>query len=299
MPARRKLKLLFSRSARKAEALRGTGLVASVPDRHAKGLTRTQELFLLWNAERLGISLEESQRRYADSWAVFPKGHRGRAFDKFNGDFHSLFRVFYEDTPREVFETYQFLGPLHFLTFLTYPEPHWSESDLIVAQIGSRQHVSIMDFGCGLAQQSRSLAEYLHSRGAQVNLTLADIPTLRAEFLTWWGQKTGIPTQFLPCTLEAPRPPLPEFDVCFAMEFFEHVHEPVAYFEHIDAKLRPGGILITGIMDHYSGFTHVSPQLGKLRELVAARGYETLIANRILKKPKNGNRATGSASASQ
>jgi 2-polyprenyl-3-methyl-5-hydroxy-6-metoxy-1,4-benzoquinol methylase len=294
-----KVKLLFSRSARKAAALRGTGLVASVPDRHAKGLTQTQEMFLQWNAERLGITLEESRRRYAASWSVFPKGHRGRAFDRFNGDFHSLFRVFFEDTPREVFETYKLLGPLHFLTFLTYPEPRWSESDLIVREIGPSSHVSIMDFGCGLAQQSRTLAEYLRARGAQVQLTLADIPTLRADFLTWWGKKTGIATSFLPCTLEQPIPPLPEFDVCFAMEFFEHVHDPQAYFESIDAKLRAGGILITGIMDHHAGFTHVSPQLGILRELVAARGYVTLVTNRILKKPDGNGRPPAASAANR
>jgi 2-polyprenyl-3-methyl-5-hydroxy-6-metoxy-1,4-benzoquinol methylase len=285
MAAKSKLKLFLSRSARKAEALRGTGLVASVPDRHASGLTRTQEMFLEWNAQRLGISLAESQRRYADSCAVFPKGHRGRAFDKFNGDFHSVFRVFFEDTPSEVYETYQFLGPLHFLTFLTYPEPQWSASDLIVKEIGPRQHVSIMDFGCGLAQQSRTLAVFLRDQGAQVELTLADIPTLRAQFLTWWGKKTAIQTQFLPCTAESPIPQMPRFNVCFAMEFFEHVHDPLTFFEHIDAKLSSGGLLITGIMDHHAGFTHVSPQLGKLRTLVASRGYETLVPDRILKKP--------------
>jgi 2-polyprenyl-3-methyl-5-hydroxy-6-metoxy-1,4-benzoquinol methylase len=283
MAAKGKLKLLFSRSARKAHALRGTGLVPSVPDRHASGLTRTQEMFLAWNAERLGISLEESRRRYAASCAVFPKGHRGRAFDKFNGDFHSVFRVFFEDTPSEVYETYKLLGPLHFLTFLTYPEPHWSASDLIVKEIGQRQHVSIMDFGCGLAQQSRALAVFLRDQGTQIELTLADIPTLRAQFLTWWGKKMEIPTTFLPCTAESPIPQMPLFDVCFAMEFFEHVHDPLIYFEHIDAKLSPGGLLITGIMDHHAGFTHVSPRLGKLRALVASRGYKTLVPDRILK----------------
>jgi hypothetical protein len=59
----------------------------------------------------------------------------------------------------------------------------------------------------------------------------------------------------------------------------------LTFFEHIDAKLCPGGLLITGIMDHHAGFTHVSPQLGKLRALVASRGYETLVPDRILKKP--------------
>lgn len=299
MPTKGKLKLLFSRSARKAEALRGTGLVASVPDRHASDFTRTQEMFLKWNAERLGISPEESRRRYAASCAVLPKGHRGRAFDKFNGDFHSLFRVFFEDTPSEVYATYQFLGPLHFLTFLTYPEPQWSASDLIVKEIGALQRVSIMDFGCGLAQQSRSLAEFLRKEGMRVELTLADIPTLRAEFLSWWGKEVGIRTTFLPCTAEVPIPKMPAFDVCFALEFFEHVHDPLSYFESIDANLRPGGLLITGIMDHHVGFTHVSPQLGKLRTLVASRGYEALVVNRILKKPQESGRTTEITSANQ
>jgi SAM-dependent methyltransferase len=285
MARKGKLQLLFSRSARKAEALRGTGLVASVPDRHASGSTRTQELFLQWNAERLGISLEESRQRYADSCAVFPRGHRGRAFDRFNGDFHSLFRVFFEDRPEEVYETYKFLGPLHFLTFLTYPEPQWAPTDLIVKALTEHHHVSIMDFGCGLAQQSRSLAEFLRDQGLQVELTLADIPTLRGQFLIWWGKKTGIQTRFLPCTAESPIPEMPSFDVCFAMEFFEHVHDPLTYFEHIDAKLSAGGLLITGIMDHHAGFTHVSPQLGQLRARVASLGYETLVPDRILKKP--------------
>ena len=190
---RNKLKLLLSRSARKSAALRGTGLVASAPDRHASGMTGTQEMFLQWNAERLGITLEDSKRRYAASSAVFPGGHLGRAFDKFNGDAHALFRVFFDDTPREVFDTYRFLGPLHFLTFLTYPEPRWIASDLIVQELQRRgARASIVDFGCGLAHQSRTLAEFLHGQGFEVTLTLADVETLRADFLIWWGKKVGI-----------------------------------------------------------------------------------------------------------
>ena len=186
-----KLKLLLSRSARKAEVLRGTGLVPSVPDRHASGMTQTQEMFLQWNAERLGISLEESKRRYAASQAVFPGGHLGRAFDKFNGEMHALFRVFFEDTQAEVFETYRFLGPLHFLTFLTYPEPKWTTSDLIVQEaVRGRSRVSIMDFGCGLAHQSRTLAQFLRAQGLDVVLTLADIETLRSDFLDLVGEKS-------------------------------------------------------------------------------------------------------------
>jgi Methyltransferase domain len=277
-------KRLFSREARKAAALDGSGLVASAPDRAAAGMTRTQEMFLQWNAERLGISLDDSKERYAASWAVIPGGHSGRAFGKFNGAAHEVFRVFFDDNTAEVFDTYRYHGPMHFLVMLTYPEPKWSASDLIVTELAGRSEVSIVDFGCGLAQQSRTLAEYLRDRGIKVRLTLADIPTLRQEFLTWWGRHTGIPTTFLACTALAPIPDLPECDLCQATEFFEHVHDPVAYFERIDAKLSSGGLLVTGIMDHHSDFMHVSPRLGALRARIAERGYDVLLADRVLRK---------------
>jgi SAM-dependent methyltransferase len=251
-------------------------------------MTGTQEMFLQWNADRLGISLEDSKRRYAQSSAVFPGGHLGRAFDKFNGDTHALFRVFFDDTPREVFDTYRFLGPLHFLTFLTYPEPRWTPSDLIVQELRRRgTRASIMDFGCGLAHQSRTLAEFLRGQGFEVTLTLADVETLRAHFLIWWGKKVGIKTTFLPCTASVPVPALPEIDICFTTEFFEHVHDPLPYFEQIHGKLARGGLLVTGVMDHHAGFLHVSPQLHMLRHEIKTRGYAELVPNRIFRKDKD------------
>lgn len=282
---RDKLKLLFSRAARKRKALQGTGLVASVPDRSAVGMTRTQDLFVQWNAERLGISLEDSKRRYAASWAVLPQGHSGAAFGEFNGVAHEVFRVFFEDSAREVFDMYRYHGPMHFLVMLTYPEPTWAATDLIVRELSQRSEISILDFGCGLAQQSRTLAQYLRDHGKKVRLALADIPTLRAEFLAWWGRHTGIPTTFLACSAATPIPELPECDICQATEFFEHVYDPLAYFERIDAKLASGGLLVTGIMDHHADFMHVSPSLAALRSRIAERGYTVLVADRILRKP--------------
>jgi 2-polyprenyl-3-methyl-5-hydroxy-6-metoxy-1,4-benzoquinol methylase len=282
---RDQLKQFFSRAARKKKMLRGTGLVASVPDRNPVGLTRTQELFLQWNAERLGISIEESKRRYTASWATVSGGHSGSAFGDFNGIAHETFRVFFEDNAKEVFDMYRYHGPMHFLVMLTYPEPAWAASDLIVRELSERSEISILDFGCGLAQQSRTLAEYLRDHGKRVRLTLADIPTLRQEFLIWWGKHTGIATTFLPCTAATPIPELPEYDICQTTEFFEHVHNPLAYFERIDAKLASGGLLVTGIMDHHADFMHVSPNLGDLRSRIAERGYEVLVADRILRKP--------------
>jgi hypothetical protein len=107
---------------------------------------------------------------------------------------------------------------------------------------------------------------------------------LRQEFLLWWGRRAGISTTFLPCTAETPIPALPDCDICHATEFFEHVHDPIAYFNAIDAKLAARGLLVTGIMDHHPGFMHVSPHLAPLRKHITERGYEVLVRDRILRK---------------
>ncbi len=82
-----------------------------------------------------------------------------------------------------------------------------------------------------------------------------------------------------------PIPEIPECDICQATEFFEHVHDPVAYFDSIDAKLRSGGLLVTGVMDHHADFLHVSPSLHALRDRLAARGYTELVPHRVLRRP--------------
>jgi len=282
----RNRRLMFWRSRDRVMKDGGaTALVRSRPSRHSISQpTRTQEYFVEWNAERLGITLEQSRKRYDESWNAIPHGHSGKAFEKFHGHCYDVFKVFADDSPREVMHAYQVHGHVHFLTMLTYPEPRWFDDDAIIKRLVGRKEVSILDFGCGLGQQSRTLAEYLRDRGVKVCIALADIPTLRKDFLLWWGQRTGIPTTFLPCTAERPIPELPAIDVCFALEFFEHVYDPVAYFTRIDAAMRGGGLLVTNIGDHHRDFMHVSPQLGALRDAVRARQYEEVFATFIYQK---------------
>jgi SAM-dependent methyltransferase len=266
-----------------------TELVGSTPEaRSLKALTRTQQLFLEWNAERLGISVAASHARYAASWAQFRKGHAGRQFHRYNERAHEVFRVFYDDAEREVYDTYRYHGPMHLLMMLTYPEPAWTADHLIVRTLSARGAVTILDFGCGLAQQSRTLAEFLQQRGVTVELVLVDIETLRRDLLLYACARCGIAARFLACTAAAPIPPLPPVDLCIATEFFEHVHDPGAYFERIDAALKPGGLLVTEISDHYAGFMHVSPSLERLRAAVAARGYEEVLRHKIYRKSVRG-----------
>jgi SAM-dependent methyltransferase len=262
-----------------------TALVRSRPSKHSISRpTRTQDYFVAWNAERLGIPIAESRARYIQSWNAIPDGHSGRAFGKFHGHCYAVFKVFADDSPKEVMDAYKVHGYVHFLTMLTYPEPQWFDDDAIVKRFHDRKEISILDFGCGLAQQSRTLAEYLRAKGLRVRLILADIPTVRKEFLIWWGNNTGIPTTFLECTAACPIPEIPSIDLCFALEFFEHVYDPVAYFTRIDQAMADGGVLVTNMGDHHKDFMHVSPKLGALRQAVHTGSYQEVLPNFIYQK---------------
>jgi SAM-dependent methyltransferase len=263
-----------------------TAIVRSRPSKHPISRpTRTQEYFIEWNAERLGISVAESRSRYAASWNAVPGGHSGRAFERFHGLNYELLKVFADDSPKEVMDAYKMHGYVHFLTMLTYPEPQWYDADAIVKRLLDRPQISILDFGCGLAQQTRTLAEYLRGKGLPVSLVLADIATARKDFLLWWGVRTGIPVTFLECTSERPIPDLPPIDLCLALEFFEHVYDPVAYFTRIERAMRGGGMLVTNMSDHRAEFMHVSPKLGPLRAAVKARHFTEVFADFIYQKP--------------
>jgi SAM-dependent methyltransferase len=264
-----------------------TALVKSRPSRQPISQpTRTQEYFLEWNAQRLGITLAESRARYCQSWNAVHKGHTGRAFRQFHGQCYDILRVFADDSPKEVIDAYKLHGAVHFLAMLTYPEPQWFDDDVIVKQFRDRSSITILDFGCGLAQQSRTLAEYLRAKGLETHVVLADIPTVRKDFLVWWGRRCAIPLTFLECSAECPIPDLPQVDLCFALEFFEHVYDPVAYFSRINQALTAGGLLVTNFSDHHKEFMHVSPKLGALRQAVQASRYEEIFANFIYRKPQ-------------
>src|SRR5580700_949848 len=73
----RKRGLLFWRSRDRVLAGgESTALVRSRPSKHSISRpTRTQEYFVEWNAERLGITVAESRDRYVQSWNAIPKGH--------------------------------------------------------------------------------------------------------------------------------------------------------------------------------------------------------------------------------
>lgn len=248
-------------------------------------LTETQRHFLEWNAERLGIPVDQSYERYRHSREEFRCGHGGTDFRAYNDQAYRIFGVFFDDSPAEAFDAYQGHALMHFLRMLSYADVTGQAGDLVVTELVGQSSVGILDFGCGLAQRSRALARTLSDRGVQVELVLADIPTLRKDFLLWLGKKTGIATRFLDCTQAQPIPQLPACAVCFAVDFFEHVHVPLPYLQRIHDALIPGGCLVTDLADHASEFMHVAPILAPLREELGRLGYVVVDPYRVFRKP--------------
>jgi SAM-dependent methyltransferase len=247
-------------------------------------LNANQQAFCEWNAQRLGISLDESRRRFAASAQALRGGHGGVAFRTFNDVAHSLYQVFASDAPSEVFEAYRLHSPAHFLRTLSYDPPRWRADHPLLEGLHGRDHVTVVDFGCGLAQPSLSLARALRERGCEVSLVLADIPTLRFEFVGWLARREGFEVAQRPCTPDERVPELRSADVLIAREFFEHVHEPVWYLDRLDRYLAPGGFLVTNVEDHHQEFMHVSPDLAPLRARLRELGYEAVVPQTVFRK---------------
>ena len=247
-------------------------------------LNETQRIFVSWNAERLGLTDSQSFERFQRSWNRFEGGFGGGDYRDFNVTAHEAFRVLHDDSPGEVMASYQVFAPLHFLRMLSYGEPKIGPGSFIVQNVADDGALGILDFGCGLAQQSRALARYFKAQGRAVTLYLADIPTIRKDFLLYLCARTGIDCTFLDCTEAAPVPQIPAHQLCIATEFFEHVYDPVRYFRAIDQGLANQGILVTNSANHNREFMHVTPDLSSLREALEAAGYQPLKENRIFVK---------------
>lgn len=246
-------------------------------------LSRVQQDFVEWNAKNLGISVEDSEERFRRSWRLFRKGYRGGDYRDYCVLSHEVFKVFHDDAPGNVFETYKFHSHLHFLRFLSYPEQDILP-EAVFSDLAARRSVRIVDYGCGLAQVSMRLAGRLQELGVNVDLTLADIPTIMKDFLVWRAEKLGLSVDFIDCDTGDPYPAFPPCDVCIATEVFEHVHDPVRAFGQVDRSLNGRGYLVADIGDHRPEFFHVSPNLSALRAAAGAKGYREVAAHVYIKE---------------
>ena len=248
----------------------------------APPLTRTQEAFVAWVSERLGIPEAAARERLAVSQSRFRGGHGGADYRAFCDLSYDVFLPLHSDDEREIFESYAHHAEMHLLRMVAYGE--FTPPERLRREIGGMTGPVILDFGCGLAQTSRALARMARD----TKLVLADIPTVRKDFLLWLCRRDGLDATFLDCTRETPIPDLPRFDVAVVTEFFEHVREPVRYFDALAARAAPGALLITNVSDHRSEFMHVSPNLSRLRDHMADRGMTEIEPNGLFRFPRDG-----------
>jgi SAM-dependent methyltransferase len=232
--------------------------------------------FCAWNAERLGISVADSERRYRASWKALPGGHGGAEFRSVCKTQMDVLSVIADDSPSEVYESYTLHSWLFLLRQISQPVPVWGDDHPVVRGLAAMPAPVIVDYGCGVAQSSIALALALRDKGAKPHLVLADIPTVRLDFVAWLCRRMNLSCETLACTREHPLPSFPPADVAIAVEIFEHLHDPLPALERLDAALRSGGFIVTNVDDHEPEFMHVSPNLHGLRERLAALGYDEL-----------------------
>lgn len=256
--------------------IRGTG---------PKSLNRWQQAFCEWNSHRLGITLEESRRRFDNSWAALRGGHHGNSFRLFCDLTQHIHQVFYSNDPKEVFAAYQTHAWLHGLRQLSIRVPEWPGYLPELQSLFEKNKPLILDFGCGMAQIPITLAMYLKTLGRSPQLFLADIPTFRLDFLKWFCQQQNLPATFASCTAEQPIPPLPPCNLLIASEVFEHLHKPLTYLDAFDAVLQPGGFLFANLDDHDPEYFHVSLDLSPVRGRLREKGYHELRRRSLYQKP--------------
>lgn len=244
-----------------------------------------QDGFCTWNAERLGIPRAVAVERYRRSWDSFPGGHAGPEFRRFCLLQEDVFSVLADDSPDEVFDAYRLHSWLFLLRQICQPVPDWSDDDPVLSAFVEVDEPVFVDFGCGMAQTGISLALALRERGVEARLFLADLPTVRLEFIGWLCRHLGLAHEVAVCTPEVPVPELPLAHVAIAMEVFEHLHEPLPVLQCLHGALLPGGFLLTNVDDHEHEFMHVSPDLGPLRERLASLRYAELKPYVLFRKP--------------
>ena len=229
-------------------------------------LNRYEREFVQWTADRQGVSTESALERYVQARSTVRGGFGGgewRWLCEVNHD--ALRPIFGDDNPDEVIAAYRHHAPAHLLRMLSYRTPRWVGE--VTERLGGRAR--IVDYGCGLAHGSLAVAESLQRAGVDVHLTVVDLPTIKLDFLTWMLERTQI--AYTVIEGGAKPAPIDEWDLLVATEFFEHVHDPVGFFEALDRTSAPGAIMVAAIDDHAAEFMHVSPDLADLRAAVAER----------------------------
>lgn len=100
------------------------------------------------------------------------------------------------------------------------------------------RRIWMLDFGCGSAALSWALRERCEQ------LVLADVPNAAREFVRWRIETAGARHVASVGPDEALQLPAESFTLIACIDVLEHLPEPTAVFERLDALLAPGGVFV-------------------------------------------------------
>jgi len=233
-------------------------------------LTRTEQAFVQWNALRLGIDVASSASRYNASAQTFGvRGFNSAAYRTFCVTGHSAFSVLAADSPDEMFDAYRLFAPFHTLRLVSYMNPcgtalHVEMARHLISSFPDATPLEMIDYGCGMAQESRCLAEMLRVQGRQVKLHLFDIPTPRKSLLAFTCQKfDGFACEMHDVTQKTGLPVAAH--AVIATEVLEHMQP--AQTSHFRTQLLgalvPHGLFRANIGEHAKEFMHVDAKISQ------------------------------------
>ncbi|EOD12810.1 hypothetical protein EMIHUDRAFT_213006 [Emiliania huxleyi CCMP1516] len=235
--------------------------------------THTERGFVTWNALRLGITVEAASLRYNTSTESFDGGYRGDEYRTFCVSAYKALGVLATDAPSEMFDSYRLFAAYHTLRLISYNDAthscalpiHQEMAAGLASAFDASTLIEIVDFGAGMAQESRCIAEILRVKhGRTARLHLFDIPTPRKSLLDFTCRKFDGFQCIVHDVLNSTKIP-PLAHAVFATEVLEHMYPPqtMGFQEELARALVPRGLFRGNVGDHGKEFMHVNPNTAK------------------------------------
>lgn len=235
--------------------------------------THTERGFVTWNALRLGITVEAASLRYNTSTESFDGGYRGDEYRTFCVTAYKALSVLATDAPSEMFDSYRLFAAYHTLRLISYNDAthscglsiHQEMAVGLASAFDASTLIEIVDFGAGMAQESRCIAEILRVKhGRTARLHLFDIPTPRKSLLDFTCRKFDGFQCIVHDVLNSTKIP-PLAHAVIATEVLEHMYPPqtMGFQEELARALVPRGLFRGNVGDHGKEFMHVNPNTAK------------------------------------
>jgi len=235
-------------------------------------------LFHSWNAETNGFTEEESRRRLG---AVRSLGRK--AYSRILKTAMTISLALHKSRAA-VYSEIGFLLLVRQASYRYGPVP--IDHPVLLNMLSTPGDKTIIDFGCGVPIQSIQMAKRLIDNGTKTLLVLCDVPSIRKGFVSWICDGSNIPFEWIDASDDIPS--LPRCDALIAMDFLEHMEDPMAYVRAFDSAIVDGGVFMGVLQVFMGGEDHVSPNLVGVRRFLMDNGYENTSKVTYVKRKGDG-----------